>query len=203
MTALVFSKQSVAVRVYFIILFADAIPCVREPNDAANYTGKILSDDQKLELLSVKFSFPHGFKFPTTAGGRFQLSWMETRPRLRYSIRNDTAHCICCTCFSKNTGPNESPFISERASKTKRKQISDERLGAHARSEEHQLSEGKMTNLLKTRRPGNDTSARLQRQAAEQQHRTMKGVLSIIDVVIALGQRSIPLRGNWDPSKRN
>ena len=31
----------------------------------------------------------------------------------------------------------------------------------------------------------------------------MKGVLSIIDVVIALGQRSIPLRDNWDPSKRN
>ena len=31
----------------------------------------------------------------------------------------------------------------------------------------------------------------------------MKGVLSIMDVVIALGQRDIPLRGNWDPSKRN
>ena len=45
-----------------------------------------------------------------------------------------------------------------------------------------------MTNFLKTRRPGNDISARLQRQAAEQQHRTMKGVLSIIDEVIALRQ---------------
>ena len=31
----------------------------------------------------------------------------------------------------------------------------------------------------------------------------MKGVVSIIDIVIALGQRGISLRGNWDPSKRN
>ena len=60
-----------------------------------------------------------------------------------------------------------------------------------------------MTNFLKTCRPVNDIIARLQRQAAEQQHRTMKGVMSIIDAVISLGQRGIPLRGNWDPSKRN
>ena len=79
-------------------------------------------------------------------------------------------------------------------------------LDAHTRREEHQILEEKMTNFLKTRRPGNDISARLQRQAAEQQHRTMKGVLSIIDVVITLGQRGIPLRGNfsvfvdWNPN---
>ena len=45
-----------------------------------------------------------------------------------------------------------------------------------------------MTNFLNTRRPGNDISATLQRQAAEQQHRTMKGVLSVFDEVIALRQ---------------
>ena len=45
-----------------------------------------------------------------------------------------------------------------------------------------------MTNFLNTRRPGNDISARLQRQAAEQQYRTMKGVLSITDEVITLRQ---------------
>lgn len=45
-----------------------------------------------------------------------------------------------------------------------------------------------MTSFLNTRRPSNDISARLQRQAAEQQHRTMKGVLSITDEVITLRQ---------------
>ena len=47
-----------------------------------------------------------------------------------------------------------------------------------------------MTNFLKTRRPGNGISARLQRQAAEQQHHLMKDVVFIIDVVIVLGQRA-------------
>ena len=97
--------------------------------------------------------------------------------------------------------PNESPFISKGFKNWKH--AGDERLDAHARSKEHQLSKEKMTNFLKTRRPGNDISARLQRQAAEQQHHKMKGVLSIIDEAIAIGQRGIPLRRNWAPSKRN
>ena len=67
MIALVFHKQSVAALVYFIDLFEDPSPCGRDPNDPANNTGKTLSDDQKLELLTVKFRFPQGFKFPTTA----------------------------------------------------------------------------------------------------------------------------------------
>ena len=98
--------------------------------------------------------------------------------------------------FSNNNGPNESPFMSKGFKNWKK--AGDERLNAHAHSEEHHLSEQKMTRQ-KTRRPGNDISTRLQSQAAEQQHRTIKDVLSIIDVVIALGQRGIPLRGNWDP----
>ena len=154
MTALVSKKKSEAASFHFINLFADPSPCVRDPNDPANYKGKTLSDDQKLELLTVKFSFPNGFKFPTTAGRRFQLSWMEKRPWLRYSIRHDTAHCNCCICFSNNTGPNESPFISKGFKN--RKEAGDERLDAHARSEEHQLSEEKMANFLKSRCPGND-----------------------------------------------
>lgn len=125
---------------------------------------------------------------------------MEKQPWLHYSIRNDTAHCIYCICFS-NTVPNELPFISKGFKNWKK--AGDERLENNACSEEQQLSEEKMTNFLKTRRPGNDISARLQRQAAKQQHRTKKGVVFIIDIVITLGQRGIILRGNWDPSKRN
>lgn len=81
--------------------------------------------------------------------------------------------------------------LSQRASKTGRKQVMSVLTPMRRRTP---IFRGK---------DGNDISARLQRQEAGQQHRTMKGVLSIIDVVIALGQRGIPLRCNWDPSKRN
>ena len=74
MTALVFNQQPVAAHVYFIKLLADPSPCVRDINDLANYTSKTLSDDQRLELLTVKFSFPYAFKFRTTARRHFQLS---------------------------------------------------------------------------------------------------------------------------------
>ena len=80
MTALVFNQQPVAAHVYFIKLFADPSPCVRNTNDPANYTSKTLSDDQRLELLTIKFSFAHGFKFCTTFTRHFKLSWMEKRP---------------------------------------------------------------------------------------------------------------------------
>jgi len=96
------------------------------------------------------------------------------------------------------TGPNESPFISKRF---KNWNTEGQCPDAYAHSEEHQLSEEKMTNFLKTRLPGNDISARLQRQAAKQPHHTMKGALPVIDVVIELGQTGSPLGENKDPLK--
>ena len=36
------------------------------------------------------------------------------------------------------------------------------------------------------------------RETKLEQIRTKKGILSIIDVVIALGMRGIAFRGNWD-----
>ena len=44
--------------------------------------------------------------------------------------------------------------------------------------------------------------AQLNKQVAEQNQRIKKGVLSVIDVVIALGQRGIAFRGNWDKDKK-
>ena len=41
------------------------------------------------------------------------------------------------------------------------------------------------------------------KEFAEHQVRTTKGILSIIDVVIALGQRGIPFRGNWDKTSKS
>ena len=68
------------------------------------------------------------------------------------------------------------------------------------KSEGHQLAEEKAVNFLKTREPGKDVASSLQKQRAEQQLRVKKGILSVIDAVISLGQRGIAFRGNWDHS---
>ena len=64
------------------------------------------------------------------------------------------------------------------------------------RSENHKLAEEKAFGFLKARRPGSGITAKLQKQIAEEQIRTT-------NVVISLGQRGIPLRGNWDKSEQS
>ena len=44
-------------------------------------------------------------------------------------------------------------------------------------------------------------SAKITEQVAEDQMHRRKGILSIIDLIIALGQRCIAFRRNWDPNQ--
>ncbi|XP_070576185.1 52 kDa repressor of the inhibitor of the protein kinase-like [Ptychodera flava] len=48
-----------------------------------------------------------------------------------------------------------------------------------------------------TKNTGSDIRAKINKAEQNKQFRIKKGILSIIDVVIALGQRGIPYRGNW------
>ena len=48
-----------------------------------------------------------------------------------------------------------------------------------------------------------DIHAQIFRQASEQQVRTHKGNLSLIDIILALGQRGIPFRGSWDKVEKS
>ena len=65
-------------------------------------------------------------------------------------------------------------------------------------SECHKISDEKAASFLQTQLPGTDIMARINKHISEQQIQTKKGILAIIDVILALGQRGIALRGNWD-----
>lgn len=79
-----------------------------DPHDPAMYAGKRLSEDDKLLLLTSTWKASSTFKFPVTSGQRFSPSWLDNRPWLRYSIRNDRVFCTSCMCFSNLS---ESPFV--------------------------------------------------------------------------------------------
>ena len=72
----------------------------------------------------------------------------------------------------------------------------------HKHSESHKRLEERAALLLQRSQPGTDIHARLTKQAAKQQFRTKRGILSIIDIILALGQRGIPFRGNWDNKEK-
>ena len=57
--------------------------------------------------------------------------------------------------------------------------------------------------FLQTWQPGTNIHARITKQVVDQQFRTSKGILSIIDVILALGQRGIAFRGNWDKEEKS
>ena len=61
---------------------------------------------------------------------------------------------------------------------------------------------GRALNWLKNLKPGNDIASKITEQVAEEQIRRRKGILAIIDLIIALGQRGIAFRGNWE-AKQN
>ena len=51
--------------------------------------------------------------------------------------------------------------------------------------------------------PGTDIHARIAKQVAEQLVCMSKGILLIIDVILALGQRGISFKGNWDKDAKS
>lgn len=131
------------------------------------------------------------------SGRRFNPRWLASRPWLHYSVKNGSAYCVICLCFCSSV--EESPFVSTGFNKWK-KAVGKKKsyLDQHMNSESHKNASEKASNFIQTHETGMDICTRPSQQLAEQQHRTKQGILSIIDIVISLGQRGIPFRGDWD-----
>ena len=166
-----------------------------DPHDPALYEGRRMSEDDKLLFLKSTCKPLSGLKFPVTSGRRFNPTWLEGRPWLRYSIRNDSLYCTSCMCFSTSS---ESPFVSKGFKNWKKALGKHGYIDQHRSSECHKISDEKAASFLQTQLPGTDIMARINKHISEQQIQTKKGILAIIDVILALGQRGIALRGNWD-----
>ena len=166
-----------------------------DPNDPALYVRKhsSLKVDDKLTLLTSKFKCPPNFVFPATSGRRCRLSWTVNRPWLHYSVSNDSAYCLPCLCFA--SVDTESPFSSMGFNKWKKALGKKSSLDKHKESEAHKLADEKACLFLKTQL---DVASLMAKEVGIQQAHTKKGILPIIDVVVALGKRGIAFRGNWD-----
>ena len=180
-------------------------PSVHDVHDPALYISKKLSDDDKVSFLTSKFILSQNFKYPVTAGRKFNPSWMQDRPWLRYSVAKDKAFCAYCICFAANKnipgGPSStshlSPFVSCGFSNWKKATGKDNNIDKHMLSESHKTAEEMAHSFLNTCQPGTDIVARLSKQKSDQQIRAKKGLLAIIDTIIKLAMRGVALRGDW------
>ena len=94
------------------------------------------------------------------------------------------AHILTAT-----PGHQMNPRLPQLVTKTGKKPLVKKR--ATLTNIGHQVAEEKAVNLLKIREPGKDVAFSLQRQRSKEQLQVKKGILSVIDVVILLGQRGI------------
>ena len=76
--------------------------------DPTSYAGRSLTDQDKFQLLTSSMNLPRQYRFPVTAGRKFNPSWLFSRPWLHYSMKNDSLYCSSCICF----GVIVSPFVS-------------------------------------------------------------------------------------------
>ena len=85
-----------------------------DANDLISFVGRKLTEDEKFSLLTSTLILPKGYKIEAIGGRRFQESWTEERPWLRYSVSEKKAFCLSCICFGifDNSDPNLSPFVS-------------------------------------------------------------------------------------------
>lgn len=182
---------------------AVAIPHINvSPNtgiilDPATFDNREITDDEKLKLLSTKIWLPDkSYTYPATKGRRFNPKWVDDRQWIRYSVKNDSVYCISCFCFDTN----RTSSFSTGGFKTWNKVLGkDCYLYQHYHSTSHQSCSEKAVGFLYTRQNAAvDISSQLQQKVAAEQIRAEKGLLSIIDIIISLGQRGIPLRGNWN-----
>ena len=104
-------------------------------------------------------------------------------------MKNDSLYYVSYICF----GGAVTPFVSigfrnfKKALGRKYSYIEQ-----HNHSDSHKVAEEKVAFFLHTRQPGTDIASLLSEQAAQQQSRTKNGILSIIDIILAMGAKMYP-----------
>ena len=130
----------------------------------------------------------------------FNCSWLVNQPWLKYSVEKDCVLCSACMCFSDAT---ESIFVKTGFRNWKKALGKDGSFEQHKNSTVHQNADLIEASFWQTQQdPRPNICSLLNTQHPQQQVCTKMGIISIIDIVISLGQRGIPLRGNWSSSDK-
>lgn len=110
-----------------------------DPNDPAKAC-LTLPDQTMINLLTDHFTPSDEFKFPVTCGRlSVQISWMNSRPWIRYRVQNDSIFCCYCVCFCKEN--SESPFVKTGFKNWKKASgVKENALDKHMLSAEHQTA---------------------------------------------------------------
>lgn len=174
--------------------------------DPVRFLSKSLSQNEMTSLLDSKWApkpEKGRFSFPVTSGRRYNVTWEDTYKWLRYSPSMDAAFCAPCIAFTNtDSGRAAGDKLVSSGLKDWKNVIGSKRgaFKAHEESNYHQDALIKASHFMKVQ-SGEDKSikSKISKTYEDTVKRNREIIMSIIDVVIVLGQRNIPFRGHsWD-----
>ena len=161
-----------------------------------------LNDNERKKVLEEKWKPPKMFKFPKNKQNRrYSEDWEEKFTWLRYSPSKDAAYCAVCFVFSTE---QSNPEFVNRPFCDWKNAVGQERgaLPRHENSEIHRGALQMAHDFLKVchgeRKPITQYISQAYQDKVE---RNKKALLAILDVIVSLAKRGIPLRGNWCKEK--
>ena len=170
--------------------------------DPATYLDRDLEhDNEKLKLLNDRWEPPSDFNFPSSSGHKYQSVWESEYSWLRCSNSKDSAFCAHCLLIRKKVsgrGVHQATFLTVGFRDWKNaKGANRGALQLHETTETHKNATIKAAAFKdiaagKTK----DIHSSLSKAYEEQIKKKQKIMLSIIDMVVVLGQRNIPFRGH-------
>ena len=165
----------------------------------------IASDFDRVQLLTSG-SLSSTYNFPKNASGRkYSLLWEKQYSWLRFSTSQCSAYCVVCKAFAHNIGFSAGDslrgefvtngFVDWKNAMGDRRGI----LFSHQHSKRHQTATVLATNFLRvTQQKGPSVKEQVDSHHADQVQRNRAILSSILDVIIHLGRRTLPLRGTYD-----
>ncbi len=162
-----------------------------------------IHDDSKMLLLNERWTPPPGFCFPKTGGRKYNIAWESEYTWLRYSVSEDAAFCVYCLLFGDTTGTGVHLASFQSIGFHDWKNAKGAKRGAlpsHELTEIHKCATMKAL-AFKDIAAGRSKDIRscLSSSYQDQVKNNRAILLSIIDVIISLGQRNIPFRGHgWN-----
>lgn len=162
-----------------------------------------LNDYEKKCVLKDKWVPPVNYSYPKNKmNRRYNPDWEKKYPWIRYSPSQDGIFCSACFCFSYHT--QAYPEFVIKPFDDWKNACGGERgsLNRHDKAETHLCAMVKAQDYLQVcDQQKKSITQHISQAYAQKIENNRKSLLSILDVIISLAKRGVPLRGKWNKAK--
>ena len=174
--------------------------------DVSHYARRrcALTDTDKLYAIDKSRSIYTDYSFPMNEDRRrYNCDWESKYQWLVYSPEEDGAYCCYCVCFASTKSNGE---LIEKPFHDWKNALGEQRgrLNTHNGSDCHATSIARADEFISVVTQVRPSVSKLLSSAYEEKVRRNTAIMiAITEVLLMLGQRGLPLRGNWNAASKS